>query len=63
MPVQGSLVENDHMVEALTAKGADDAFHISALPRRSRRRQNFLDSHGFHIFLKLTTEDLVAVPK
>jgi hypothetical protein len=51
------------MVEALAANGADDAFHVSALPPGSRRRQNFLDSHGLQIFPKLTTEDPVAVPK
>ena len=51
------------MVEALAANRADDTFHVGALPRRSRRRQNFLDSHGFHIFPKLTAEDPVAIPQ
>ena len=51
------------MVEALAAIGAGEAFHVSALSRESRPRQNFLDSHGFHIFPKLTTEDPVAIPK
>src|SRR6516164_11419448 len=51
------------MVEALAANRTDDAFHVGALPRGSRRRQNFLDSHGFHICRKLTAVDSVAVPK
>jgi hypothetical protein len=28
VPVQGVLVENDHMVEALAASRADEAFHV-----------------------------------
>ena len=63
VPVQGGLMENNHVIEALAAKGADDAFHVGTLPRGSRCRQNFLDSHGFHILPKLTAEDPVAVPK
>jgi hypothetical protein len=35
VPVQGSLVENDHVVEALAANRADDAFHVGTLPRGS----------------------------
>src|SRR5260370_7323909 len=61
--VANSLVENDHVVEALAANCADDAFHVGTLPRGSLRRQNFLDSHGFHIFRKLTAVDSVAIPK
>ena len=51
------------MVEALAANGSDDAFHVGTLLRGSRSRQNFLDSHDFHIFRKLTAEDPIAVPK
>src|SRR5260370_35885701 len=61
--VQRSLVENDHVVEALAANRTDDAFHGGTLPRGSRCRQNFLDSHGFHICRRLTAVDSVAVPK
>jgi hypothetical protein len=31
------------VVEAFAANRADDAFHVGALPRGSRCRQNFLD--------------------
>jgi hypothetical protein len=51
------------VIETFAANGADDAFHVGALPRGSRRRQNFLDSHGFHILRKLTAEDPFAVAK
>jgi hypothetical protein len=30
VPVQGSLVENDHVIEALAPNRADEAFHISS---------------------------------
>ena len=63
MPVQRSLVENDHVVEALAANRADHAFHVGTLPRGSRCRQNFLDSHSVYIFRKLIAEDPVAVSK
>ena len=45
MPVQRSLVENDHVVEALATNRADDALHVGPLPRGSGRRQNFLNPH------------------
>ena len=61
MSVECSLVENDHMVEALATNRADDALHVGSLPWRAWRRQNFLDPHGFHIPAKLTAEDTVAV--
>src|ERR1700730_13423496 len=51
------------MIQTLAANGADEAFHVGTLPRGSRRRQNFFDSHGFHILSKLSAEDPVAVPK
>lgn len=34
VPMQASLVERDHMIQAFAANGADRPFHISALPRR-----------------------------
>ena len=63
VPVQGSLVENDDVVEALATNRPDDAFHVGTLPRGSRRRQNFLDSHRFYFSRKLIAEDPVAVAK
>ena len=56
-------MEYDHVIEALAAQGADDAFHVGMLPRGLRRRENLLDSHGFYIFRKLIAEDPVAVAK
>jgi hypothetical protein len=63
VPVQRSLVEDDHVIEALAANRADDAFHVGSLPWRARRRKDFLDSHGFDTLRKLTAEDAVVVPQ
>ena len=35
--VQTSLAENDHVIQALAADGADEAFDVRPLPRRPRR--------------------------
>lgn len=32
-PAQVILVEDDHMVDAVSAKGSDQALHIGSLPR------------------------------
>jgi hypothetical protein len=58
--IQRSLVENDHVVEALATNRADDALHVRSLPRRARRRQNFFDPNDF-LCAKLAAEDAVAV--
>jgi hypothetical protein len=50
------------VVEALATNRTDDAFHVGTLPRGSRRRQNFRDPDGFHLFRKLNAVDSVAVP-
>jgi len=42
---QGALVPDDDVVEALAADGADRAFHEGVLPRRTRRREDFVDTH------------------
>ena len=63
MPVQRGLVQNDHVIEALAAKGADDAFRVGTLPRGLRCRKNFLDSHSVYFLRKLIAEDPVAIPK
>jgi hypothetical protein len=63
MPVQGCLVEDDHMIQTFAAKRANHAFHESSLPRRARSRKDFLDPHGFHILPKLSSENAVAIPQ
>src|SRR5438874_9935651 len=42
------LTEDQHSVQALAAHGADQAFRIAILPRRSRRDRSVADAHGAH---------------
>src|SRR6266567_1929759 len=35
---QAARIEHDNMIQALAADGTDHAFHVGALPGRSRRR-------------------------
>ncbi len=61
VPIQTGLVENDDVVQALAANGADDALHVGALPRRSRRRQHFLNPHDFHMLPKLIAPAILKI--
>lgn len=58
--VQASFIEHDHVVQALAAKGADHAFHIGALPGRTRCRKHRPDSHGLHLINEVLPEDVAA---
>src|SRR4051795_8271030 len=63
VPVQASLVEDDHVIEALAANGSDHAFHVCALPRRPRRREHLLDAHRIHLLDEVVAEDSIAIPE
>jgi hypothetical protein len=45
---QVGLVQDDHMVEALSAQDPNEVFQVRILPRGPRRRLNFVDSQGAH---------------
>ena len=51
------------MVQTLTAKGADQAFDVCSLPRRSRGRKDFLDAHILDLLREFVTEDPIAIPQ
>ena len=63
MTAQISLVQHDHVIEALAANGADNPFNIRTLPRRARRRQYLLDAHGLNLVDEALREGPVAVTK
>ena len=42
------LTEDQHPIQALAAHGADQAFCMTILPRRSRRDRSVADAHGAH---------------
>ena len=54
-------MEDDHMIEALTANGSNHPFDIGSLPRRARCRQNFADAQVSHVFSKFIAKDCIAV--
>jgi hypothetical protein len=61
MTVQGSLVEDNDMIETLAPKSSNQPFDISSLPGRAGSRKNFLDSHGLHLLDEIAPEDAVAI--
>jgi hypothetical protein len=58
-----SFVQHHDVVEALAAERADETFHVGILPRRSRRRHDFADSHAVHSTRELDAVDPVAVAR
>src|SRR4051794_18351777 len=63
MIVQVGFVENDQMVEALTADRTDQALHVGSLPRGPRRRQNLLDSHCRYTLAEFRAKDAIPIPQ
>ena len=55
--VQRPLAENDHVIQALAADGADEPFDVRPLPRRPRRGQDLFDSHCLHSIDEFSAED------
>src|SRR5687767_6553317 len=45
LPIEASLIEDDHVVQTLAPNSADHSFDIGARPGPARRRQNLRDSH------------------
>ncbi len=41
-PPQMPLVEDNHMIQTVTAYRSDNAFNIRVLPRRARRRDDLI---------------------
>jgi hypothetical protein len=60
VPVEASLVEDDHVVEALAANRADHPLHVRTLLRHSWRSQP-LNAQLFHLLGEIRTEDAIPV--
>ena len=58
---QAPFAEHDYVVQVLAANGADDPFHVSSLPGRTRCRQHLFDTHGFDLIEDFFPEDPVAI--
>ncbi len=59
--LQVSGVQHDHVVKALAAYRADDAFAIRILPRRMRRGRDFFDAYASDAFPEVAAVDTIAV--
>src|SRR5688572_20337405 len=51
------------MVQTLSSYGADQAFHVRALPRRSRSAEDFRDIHDLDLLAELVAVDAIAIPE
>lgn len=58
---QRGFPEDDHMVQTLAPNGTDHALHVAPLPRRSRRREYFLNLHVLYLPSEGFAENLIAV--
>ena len=56
-----TLVQDDDMIEALTAYGADQAFDIGILPGRARGDAHLVDTEAFHTAPESFAVDVVTV--
>jgi hypothetical protein len=58
---QMGFVQHHDVVEALTAEGADEPFHVRILPRRPRRCLDFMDPHGLDSPRERDPVDRIAI--
>jgi hypothetical protein len=63
MLVQRSLVEDDHMIQALAAYRADDALDVSSLPGTTGRRKHFPDAYIPDRLHKVVAENPISIPQ
>src|SRR3954447_20772082 len=61
MARQTGLIENDDMIQAFAAYGANHPFYVRTLPGRPWGRQDLFDAHGLHLLHELLPEDPVPV--
>ena len=55
------FVENDDVIQELSAEATDQAFNIGILPGRSRRRDHLIDTEGGNLSPNPLTIDAIAV--
>jgi len=58
-----SLIDDDHMIEAVSAYGADQPLAVGILPGRTISCFDFLHVHRLHLCRKLAAVDAVVVSK
>ena len=58
-----SLIDDDHMIEVVSAYGSDQSLGVGILPGRTIGRFDFLSVHRLHLCRKLAAVDAVVVSK
>ena len=58
-----NFAQHDYVVQAFPADGANDSFSEGILPGRSRRSEDFVDSHTFDAVLEIVAVDAIAIAK
>jgi hypothetical protein len=61
--VRAALVEYDHVIQALTANGADHPFDLGALPGCPQGRKHLFHAHCLDLVDEVLPEDLVTIPQ
>src|SRR5262245_44473217 len=59
--LQQLFIKDNHMIQTFSADRADHAFHVSALPGRSRVAENLFDIHDFDLFAELLSVDPITI--
>ena len=55
-----SLVQHDHVIQALAPDRTDQAFDVWILPGRSRCRDDFFEAHALDATLEAVAVDSIA---
>jgi hypothetical protein len=61
LPVQSRFVEDDHMIQALPAKRADEVLSVSPLPGGSWCTKHLFDAHVLNLSGQVVAKDSIPV--
>ena len=56
-----AFVENDDVIQALSANRSDEALNVRILPGRSARRDHLFNAHVGHAIMELAPVDAISI--